>query len=521
MPTPPTRPLSIALVLTIASACYAPSAATAQQTDAGGEASNESTSADFAAPKLSVTQHTSTIAGQPITYTATAGKLPMKTDAGEVKAEMFFVAYTRDGQSAETRPVTFCFNGGPGSSSVWLHLGMVGPRRVRIPDDATTPQPPYNVAPNPHSLLDVTDIVCIDPVSTGYSRPAEGEERGQFHGYEEDLQSVGQFIHDYTTKYRRWPSPKFVLGESYGGIRAAGLSGTLQDRYNMYLNGIIMVSPVVDFSTLVFADNNDLPYVLFLPSYAATAWKHGQLGDDLQSLGLAEVVQRAEEFAYDAYADALLLGASLPDEQRQSVAERYAALTGLSKEYVLRSHLRVPMARFGKELLRDEGKIVGRLDSRFVGFDRDDAGARYGYDPSNTAISGAFAAGMNEYLRAALNYEDERVYEVLTSKVRPWSYDRFENRYATAAETLRQAMTINPHLRVFVACGYYDLATPQYAMRHTVDHLMLNPRYQDHIRTRYYEAGHMMYIHEPSMQKLRKDLLEFYGDATPSPETEE
>ncbi len=328
-----------------------------------------------------VTNHQITLSGETFPYTATAGKLQMKDDSGDVKAEIFSVAYTRDDTDVATRPITFCFNGGPGSASVWLHMGMLGPERVRIPDDATTPAPPYRTEHNPHSLLDVTDLVFIDPVSTGYSRPAEDEDEKQFHGYEEDLKSVGQFIHDYTTKHNRWTSPKFVLGESYGGVRSAGLSEVLQDRYRMYLNGIVMISPVVDFSTLRFAENNDLPHVLFLPSYTATAWYHQQLAGDLQALPLETAVARAEKFAYGPYARALLLGTSLPEKQRDKVVARYAKLTGLSEEYVRDSNLRISMRQFGKELLRDEGKTVGRFDSRFTGIDRDNASDAAGLRP--------------------------------------------------------------------------------------------------------------------------------------------
>lgn len=460
----------------------------------------------------SVTEHEITLGGETFKYTATAGKLQMKDDSGKVKAEIFSIAYTRHDTSLSKRPITFCFNGGPGSASVWLHMGMLGPQRVRIPDDASTPAPPYATEHCPHSILDVTDLVFIDPVSTGYSRPADGEKTDQFHGYEEDLKSVGQFIHDYTTKHNRWTSPKFVLGESYGGVRSAGLSGVLQDRYRMYLNGIVMVSPVVDFATLRFANNNDLPYILFLPSYTSTAWYHKQLPDDLQDLTLEEVVSKAEKFAYGLYAKALLLGTSLPEKRQNSVIATFAKLTGLSEDFVRDNKLRVSMSEFGKELLRDEGKTVGRFDSRFTGVDRDDAASYYGYDASGSAMTGAFGAGMNDYLRRVLKYEDERVYE-MSGQVRKWNYSRFENRYVDASETLRSQMSKNPHLKLFVACGYYDLATPQFAFRHTRDHLMLAPQYQDRVQTEYYKAGHMMYILDSAAKNLRDDLVQWYDDA--------
>ncbi|QDU54812.1 S10 family peptidase [Aeoliella mucimassa] len=463
-------------------------------------------------PEPSVTHHEITLGGETFKYTATTGKLQMKDDSGKVKAEIFSVAYTRDDADVGTRPITFCFNGGPGSASVWLHLGMLGPQRVRVPDDATTPAPPYTTEHNPHSLLDVTDLVFIDPVSTGYSRPAEGEDPKQFHGYEEDLRSVGQFIHDYTTKNERWSSPKYVLGESYGGVRSAGLSGTLQDRYRMYLNGIVMISPVVDFSTIRFADNNDLPYILFLPSYTSTAWYHKQLSDELQGMSLEEVVAEAEHFAYGTYARALLQGTSLPKEQLDKAIARYAELTGLEADYVRDNNLRVSMSEFGRELLREEGNTIGRFDSRFKGVDRDNASNRPQYDPSSTAITGAFGAGMNEYMRGTLKFEDDRVYE-LGGAVGRWNYGRFENRYVDASETLRNQMSQNPHLKLFVACGYYDLATPQFAFKYTKDHLMLVPEYVDRVEVKKYEAGHMMYILDAEAKKLRDDLVEWYKEA--------
>lgn len=463
-------------------------------------------------PPPVVTEHKITLAGETFKFTATAGKLPLRDDKGKTKATIFSVAYMRDDTMAEERPITFCFNGGPGSASLWLHLGMLGPERARVPDDATNPAPPYALQHNPHSLLDITDLVFIDPVSTGFSRAAEGEKKSQFHGYEQDLNSVGQFINDFITKHNRWSSPKFVLGESYGGVRSAGLSGVLQNNYRMYLNGIVMISPVVDFTTIRYRQNNDLPYVLFLPSFTATAWQHKKLPENLQSLSLEQVLKRAEQFAYGAYAQALLRGASLPKKKYDAVAQRLASLTGLSEEYVRDNKLRVPMNRFGKELLRKEGKIIGRLDSRFTGHDRDNGDDLYGYDASSAAMSGPFGAGMNDYLRRVLKYEDEVPYRI-RGKIDRWDYSQFENRFVDASETLREAMSKNPHLRVFAACGYYDLATPYFAFGHTRDHLMLAPQLQDNVELQYYKAGHMMYIRDSEAKKLRDDLLIWYQKA--------
>jgi len=474
----------------------------------------DSKAADEPIEKLSVTKHTATIQGKEIKYTATAGKLVMKNDEDKAKALMFFIAYTKNGvEDLSKRPITFAFNGGPGSSSVWLHLGVLGPKRIKLPDDASQLPPPYELVNNPLSLLDLTDLVFIDPVSTGYSRPAKDEEKGQFHGYDEDLRSVGQFIHDYLTKYGRWRSPKFLVGESYGGLRAAGLSGHLSDRYNMPLNGIVLISPALNFQTLAFSPGNDLPYILFVPSYAATAWYHKALPGDLQQLSLDEVYKQAEEFAYNDYASALMQGHTLNKEERDAIAEKLARYTGLSKEYVEDSNLRINMQRFAKELLRDRGLTVGRFDSRYTGIDGDSAGEMPENDPSAAAIFGPFTATINDYLRNELKVEDGRVYEILTDNVHPWKYGQFSTRFPDASDTLRQAMTAHPFLKLFVAAGHYDLATPPASVAYSVEHMRLPPELQKNVTSKLYEGGHMMYIYEPSMKRLRKDLEKFYESA--------
>jgi carboxypeptidase C (cathepsin A) len=485
------------------------------QDTAGGGSEGDRKSKPEDAPKevLVETAHEATIAGASVKYAATAGKLLMKSDALKSRAEMFFVAYTLPGADPATRPVTFCFNGGPGSSSVWLHMGMLGPKRIRFPEDASYLKPPYKLEANPHSLLDITDLVFIDPVSTGFSRPVNDTNKSEFHGYEADIESVGQFIHDYTTRFQRWLSPKFLCGESYGGIRAAGLSEHLQDRYNLELNGIVVVSGAINFQTLRFSAGNDLPNILFLPTYTATAWYHKALPADLQQKPLAELVAECEAFARGPYAQALLKGSTLSEDELNAVAETMARLTGLSPEYVKSARLRVSMGRFGKELLRDRELTIGRFDSRYSNRDRDSAGETYEFDASGAAIFGPFTATFNDYVRRDLKFEEERVYEILTGNVQPWSYRSFENRYVDASEPLRKAMTANPALKVFAACGYYDLATPHSAMDYTIDHLGLDASLLSNVTRRYYEGGHMMYIHEPSMVQLRTDLLEFYRSA--------
>jgi carboxypeptidase C (cathepsin A) len=385
---------------------------------------------------------------------------------------------------------------------------------MKVPDDTSVAPPPYELSNNPYSLLDLTDIVMIDPVSTGFSRPAEGEDDAQFHGYEEDLASVGQFIHDYVTKYDRWRSPKFIIGESYGGIRSAGLSGHLLTRYRMPLCGVVMVSPAINFYTLGFNPGNDLPYILFMPTYATTAWYHKALPGDLQRLSVEEIFKQAREFATTEYTLALMKGHLLDKDERSAVAEKLSRYTGLSKEFVEDTNLRISMQRFAKELLRSRGMTIGRYDGRYTGIDADDAGEAPEYDPSGSKVFGAFTATINDYLRNELNFEDEHVYEILGGNVQPWNYGR-GNRIADGSDTLRSTMSQNPLMKVFLASGYYDLACPPLTASYSLEHMRLPDELKQNITYGYYEAGHMMYIYEPAMIKLRKDIEAFYKSALP------
>jgi carboxypeptidase C (cathepsin A) len=475
---------------------------------------------------LVTTHHTLTIDGEAIAYTVTAGTIVLKEEAekkgeeegaseGEKpKASIFFIAYTKDDvPDPASRPLTFSFNGGPGSSSVWLHLGVLGPRRVLLDDDGFALRPPYKLVDNEASLLDVTDLVFIDPVSTGFSRPVPGEKAKEFHGFSKDIESVGDFIRLYTSRYRRWLSPKFLVGESYGTTRAAGLSGYLQERHGLWLNGIMLVSSILDFQTADFDPGNDLPYLLFLPTYTATAWYHRRLPADLQKLPLAEVLAEVEAFVMGAYALALLQGTALPAEQRAAVASRLAQLTGLSRDYVERCDLRIGIFRFVKELLREQRRTVGRLDSRYTGIDRDAAGERFEFDPSYAAIQGAYTACFNDYVRGDLQFESDLPYEILKGLYQTWSYKEFENHYVNVAETLRKAISMNPHLRIHAANGYYDLATPYFATTYTFNHLGLDSSLLDNVGMSFYEAGHMMYVHLPSLHKLKAELAGFIAAA--------
>ncbi len=468
---------------------------------------------------ISQTRHTMVIDGRSLSYTASAGRIILKAEdekEGEKpKAAIFFVAYTLDrpgdvaeGEHAAARPITFAFNGGPGSSSVWLHLGLLGPRRVVLEQDGRPVPPPYRLVDNEFGLLDKTDLVFIDPVTTGYSRAVPGEKDNQFHGFKPDIESVGDFIRLYTSRYHRWASPKYLIGESYGTTRAAGLSGYLQERHGMYLNGIMLVSVVLNFMTLAFDPGNDLPYILFLPTYAATAHYHRRLGDELQA-GLGRTLAEVEAFALGEYATALMQGDALPADARADIAAKLARYTGLSAGYIEATNLRINIFRFVKELLRDERRTVGRLDSRYIGIDRNAAGEANEYDPSYALIQGPYTAMLNDYIRRELKFESDLPYEILSGRVRPWKFEENQNSYVNVAETLRKAMSMNPHLKVFVANGYYDLATPYLATRYTFDHLELDENLRGNITMTYYEAGHMMYIHDPSLEQLKRDLDQF------------
>ena len=465
------------------------------------------------------TRHTGTIGGEEISYSVRAGTWVLREERHDEKggregekprAELFFTAYTKEGvEDPAARPITFSFNGGPGSSSVWLHLGVLGPRRVVMGDAGALLAPPYALADNPHSLLDQTDLVFIDPVSTGFSRAAPGEKPGDFHGFKADIESVGDFIRLFVTRERRWLSPKYLIGESYGTTRAAGLAGYLQGRHGLYLNGLMLISSILDFGTVNAAPGNDLPYALELPTQTATAWYHGQL-EGGRDRPLAEWRAEAQAFAAGPFLQALFRGAGLPKEERAEIKNTLARLTGLDEGFVERCDLRIGLGRFRKELLRGEVLTVGRLDSRFTGRDRDNAGAEAEYDPSYSAIQGPYSAALNHYLRAELGFESDLPYEVLNFEVNPkWSYADFENRHVEVTDTLRAAITANPNLRVFVGSGYYDFATPYFATAHTLAHLGLPADLRGNVSERFYEAGHMMYVHAESLVRLKADLAAF------------
>jgi len=463
-----------------------------------------------------VTYHQVTVDGKTITYKATAGYMPMHDkDDNKLLAKIFYVAYTatNSGQTKEKRPVTFVFNGGPGSASIWLHMGGISPVRVKFANDkGDAPGAPYEYGENPNTWLAFTDLVFIDPISTGYSRAYKGVDVNQFHGYNEDLASVGDFIRLYITKDERWASPKFIAGESYGTTRAAGLSGYLADRYNIYLNGITLISSVLNFQLIDFKNGNDMPYIYFLPTYANTASYYHKLTPELESLTPADLTKKSEIFANGTYSRFLSLGDQAPADLTNLVIDSLNYFTGIPKDYIRKANERITDSRFFKEVLRDEGKIVGRYDSRFSGEDIDDAGENPSYDPSDANLNGLFVGAFNAYVRKDLNYRNDIPYEAITN-VWPWSYKNTENAYLDVSETLRSAMTQNPHLKVNMICGYYDLATPLYNAEYVINHMGLRPDLRGNIIVNYYKAGHMVYVSKETDEKLKADAEVFYKSA--------
>jgi carboxypeptidase C (cathepsin A) len=464
---------------------------------------------------LVASKHTLRVGRRTLSYTATAGRVVLREEVYEdgkfvgfqPKAEMSVISYVLDDPGPiEKRPVTFAFNGGPGSSSVWLHLGLLGPRRVVMGDVGALAPPPYALADNAESLLAVSDLVFIDPVSTGYSRALEGTKPEPFHGYQGDLDSVGELIRLWTGRHRRWMSPKLVAGESYGTLRGAALAEHLQDRYGMYLNGVILISSVLDLSSIDFENQrNDRAHVLYLPTYAAIAHYHGKHG----RRSLKSVLSEAEEYAARDYPWVLARGSRLTVRERSAAVRKIASLAGLSEGYVDRADLRIEHMRFFTELLRDERRSVGRLDGRFTGPAASAIAENMDADPSHDAIAGPYAAAFNHYVRDELGYQNDLPYEQISRRVHPWSFKDFEGRPIDVTPKLERAMRQNPHLLVHIAYGYYDGATPHFAAEDVVAHLQLPDELRDNIEHAHYEAGHMMYVHEPTRRRQSKDLAEF------------
>ena len=453
--------------------------------------------------KSSVTHHSAHIGGQQINYTATAATYIVKGDDGSPKATFFFVAYTKEEVSDPTkRALSFVYNGGPGSASSYTHMGL-GPQRIVLTDDGHAMPAPYSIVENGDSPLDVTDLVFVDAVSTGYSRPAPGENPSQFYGVTQDATIFADFIYQYLTRNDRWASPKFLIGESYGTTRSAQLSFVLQQRHQIYLNGIVLVSSVG------FGDwGSDDRTIFFLPTFVTTAWYHKVLPPDLQKLSVTEVAEQARQFAHGEYAAALEKGDELPPAEYQKVVKDLARFTGLSTKYIEQTNLRVSPQRWFKELLRDRRQTLGRIDSRFLGMDADAAGERYEYDSSLSSYNGAYIAMFQDYVRRELKWNTD-MYYTLSANVRPWD----QGQPGQPAEALRSAMTQQTFLKVLVLCGYYDVATPFNGIEHTVSHMNLEPSIRKNISFAYYEAGHMMYIEKRSREKMHKDVAAFINGA--------
>ena len=456
------------------------------------------------------TKHSIIIKGSKIDYTATAGYLPIKNEAGETEGRIFFVAYTKDGESAATRPVTFAYNGGPGSASLWLHLGTIGPRRVPMNDDGSLPKPPYQVVDNQESWLPATDIVMVDAMGTGYSRLAKPEYGKKFFGVRADIRGFGEFIRSYLSKNGRFKSPVFLAGESYGGIRTAGLSSYLLNN-GIALNGAIIVSGTMNFQTLDGARGNDLPYLSFLPTFSAVAWYHKKLAPKYLNADVRTVTAEAEKFAEGDYAAALIKGSSLSPAEEAKFAKRMSELTGLKEAYIVGSHLRVPEFRFFKELLRDEGKTTGRYDGRLTGTDALPIGDNPEYDASSAATTPVFYACINDYLANELGYSTDLRYRIFNPDG-PWDNDVDEG-YPDTSEDLRQAINQNPYMKVMFTCGWFDLACPYFGTHFTVNHMDLTAKQMANISWQFYPAGHMMYIERSSREKLAKDVTSFITGA--------
>lgn len=510
----------LGVVMAMAACCGAVPRAWGQ----GGAGAQDQGAKEDEAKKDSIvtTEHTLAVGDRVLRYVATAGTMTLPSYEGKPRAEIFHVTYTllgeggeggEDGQAIDpaTRPVTFAFNGGPGSSSVWLHLGALGPMRVKLDDEGMPGPPPFVLVENPETWLAFTDLVFIDPVSTGYSRAAEGVDPRQFHGLEEDLWAVGEFIRLWTTRNARWGSPKFLAGESYGTTRAAGLSLHLLNDHGMALNGIVLISPVLDFGSIRFDPGNDRAYIGILPSYALTARYHGAIGAGAGVPREFEGFKRGvEAFAAGEYALALAAGDRLTPERKREVAAEVARWTGLSAEFVERSDLRVALPAFAKQLLIERRRTVGRLDSRYTGIDADQAGASYEHDPSYSAILAPYTACLYDYVRRTLKYESDAPYEILTGRVHPWSFAHHQNQYANVATRLRDAMHRSPSMRVLVACGHYDLATPYFAAEDVMAHADIDPSLRGNVAFTYYDAGHMMYVRVEDLKKLAADARAFY-----------
>lgn len=482
--------------------------------------------AEAAAPapakeESSVTDHTIKLGGQTIPYKATAATILLKNEKEEPTALIYYTAYTRsDAKDLSQRPVSFVYNGGPGSASVWLHMGSFSPRRVITVNAEATPPAPYKLVENANCLLDKTDLVFIDPVGTGFSHAVGKAQDKDFWGVDQDVKSLAQFINTYVSRNSRWNSPKFLIGESYGTFRSAALSNYLQSHDGLYFNGIVLISSVLDLGTISFNAGEDMPYIFYLPSYAATAWYHKVLKDRPDNLNafLAET----RNFAQTDYAGALMKGSKLGEAEKSAVAKKLSRYTGLNEDYLVKANLRVNLPQFMKELQRARGLTTGRLDARFSGWSYDLLGEYAEYDPQDTSITGPFTAAFNNYVRDELKFGQDKVYHTGSDEAgNNWDWkhrgggDNFGFPGSPNVEgDLIQAMLTNPHLQIEVENGLYDLATPFFATEYTMEHLGLPEKLQKNIHLQYYDAGHMMYLRDEDLAKLKGNIANFIDGAS-------
>jgi carboxypeptidase C (cathepsin A) len=460
-------------------------------------------------------QFTGSFGGSEVVYTATAATLVFES-AGE-KVSFFYVSYTQDDADPAQRPILFCFNGGPGSSTVWLNLGLYGPKRMQFDEAGFKIGMQGKLVDNDYSILDVADVVCIDAMGTGFSRTAKKGEEKKFHHFKKDIDAFSEFIVHYLNRNGRWASPKFLSGESYGTLRGAGIARELFVTHNVEFNGIVFISMILNYQTSAIDvqnwlvhPGNDLPYAVYLPTYAATARYHGQLSEEYQDMPLQDFLDEVEEFALGEYWSALAQGDMIDDDRRKSVAETLSAYTGLDSGFIEHYDLRIMIHRFCKELLRDQHRTVGRIDSRYTGIDRVKAGNIIEADPSIDSTGGVATSALNHYLRDDIGWDSEDEYLIMGPEVwKNWDYEDFKGKYVDTSESLRELLSRSRGTKVLVANGYYDLATPHFATEYTFSHMGLDPEVRENVKLTYYEAGHMMYVHHPSLEQLAADLREF------------